>query len=373
MTKFSSTVQFTDVASGVSRGDLPLPVVSDNASFNYFQTSKQLRYCDGGKYLLIFDFYDKLYAVDTRTSTIRASWNLRSVLGDPTGSEEFGMDCAGQSSLVALRLDSQQNSSVRLIDLEKKDVVVDLTKSFNEEAGYTVAISPDGTHVALQFSGVDCHPDGSEMDRSKVAIQVVDTQGGGSVTLCFPNPDFPTPPWDNQFAKLAIRFAGNDGLLMGKVLSGAGGEGWVQEPFPRLRTVEYMDLRAGVPAKTLAIPGLQTYRFFGSSADGNEVFSYTGEEKFCSGCNDGHGEMRVKEARFTIWNPRTGKILVQSAALPVPHQGCPFITLGSCEAYDQLPYLEMSQGGHAVLAFGAGGASGCQTNGNCGSMRVYSW
>ena len=95
----------------------------------------------------------------------------------------------------------------------------------------------------------------------------------------------------------------------------------------------------------------ETYRTFGASADGNVVFAYTGDESYCGLCNSRNGELKVHNARFAVWDRASGNVIARSPSLRVEVHSCPWLSLGACESYQQVPELQMSANGRSILAF----------------------
>jgi hypothetical protein len=85
------------------------------------------------------------------------------------------------------------------------------------------------------------------------------------------------------------------------------------------------------------------------------VFGYTGVESYCDSCNGGSGELKIGDARFTVWDHASGRAVARSPKLKVASHSCPWIQImGSCTEYEQAPELQMSANGNAVLAFWRG-------------------
>jgi hypothetical protein len=346
----SDMIEVRDVQSGREAGVVALPTMNWEKRTQFYM-SPTLKYCDGGKYLLAFNGPDTLYVIDARSFQIHASIlvsELRLRLGNETTGlrfadipmlSEVAMDCSAGSAVAALGVWADMGVvSLKLFDLDKGSETADLGGIFqgrNERyTGDGMAISPDGSKLALgawRFNG-----EGS-------VVELVDTRTRGFLkTLVLE---------DKTREEHQLTFAGD-----GAVVAGASERqpNWFK-PAPHGRTIRVWDFGGNGTVRTLGWPGTETYRSFGGSASGEVVFGYTGVESYCDSCNGGSGELKIGDARFTVWDRASWRAVARSPKLRVASHSCPWIQImGSCTEFELAPELRMSANGKAILAFWPG-------------------
>jgi hypothetical protein len=231
--------------------------------------------------------------------------------------------------------------SIKLIDLETGEEVNDLGGDYrnlnfkgsgHRYLGDGVAISPNGSKVAVKFS-----------KSGTSGADVLDSHSGQLIKTVELDDDYKV---DHKLA-----FAGESALLIGEPSCQPNMTCDPGSP-PGIRKVRVWDFGNTGAVSLLGWPGNQTYRYFGSSADGKVVFAYSGKERFCGSCNSKAGELKVDNARFTVWDRASGKVVALSPSLRVENHPCPLIfILGTCKSYQQAPELQMSSDGRSILAY----------------------
>lgn len=112
-------------------------------------------------------------------------------------------------------------------------------------------------------------------------------------------------------------------------------------------TVRLFDINSGRMIREFGARGMVTGPPIAASADGTRLLSYTGEESTTE-----HGR-QIKIARFTVWDSTTGKIVAQSAALPVLKTADAESLLGDLMPWAPTkswnPDIQMNQAGSAAL------------------------
>lgn len=345
-------VEVRNVASDQQVANVVVPRGIDHPGGGQFYISPRLRFCDNGKYLAGYAPTDRLFVYDAGTMQLRSQVYLSTlrftkddgIEGTPGAGILLPMvefDCAASSSIAVLGFWGDLGvDAIKLIDLETGEEVNDLGGAYrnltfkgfyHRYLGDGLAISPDGSEVAVKFS----------MSGSS-GVDVVDAKSGQlmkSVEL-----------GDSFRVAHKLAFAGESALMIGEP---ACQPNMTCEPAspPGIRKVRVWDFGNTGAVSLLGWPGNQTYRFFGSSADGKVLFAYSGKERFCKSCNSKAGEIEVDNARFTVWDRAQGKVVALSPSLRVETHTCPWLTFGACESYQQAPELEMSSDGRSILAF----------------------
>ena len=114
------------------------------------------------------------------------------------------------------------------------------------------------------------------------------------------------------------------------------------------------------------------YRNLGASATGDVVFGYTGAESYCKSCRNGFGDIQIDEARFTVWNRRSGQVVARSPKLEAERAPCMLVQIGaSCDEDEHVPELQMSANGKAVLAFWTGRFPPRDDGAEASKLEVY--
>ncbi|MGA7351644.1 MAG: hypothetical protein WBX06_10840, partial [Acidobacteriaceae bacterium] len=204
----------------------------------------------------------------------------------------------------------------------------------HEYQGDGLAISPDGSRVAIgvwQFGEVN-----------GFAVDVMDVQRRQLDKTVFLR--------DGNRTEHRLAFAGEGALVIGEPECQPNGKCDTRS-MPNNRKLRLWDFATTGSVRKLGPQFNETYRTFGASADGNVVFAYTGDESYCGLCNSRNGELKVHNARFTVWDRASGNVIARSPGLRVEVHSCPWLSLGACESYQQVPELQMSANGRSILAF----------------------
>jgi len=345
-------VEVRSVASGQQIANVVVPRGTDRTGSGQFYIRPRLRFCDNGKYLAGYAPTDRLFVYDAGTLQLRSQIYLSTlrftkddgIEGTPGAGILVPMvefDCAQSSSIAVLGFWGDLGVvAIKLIDLETGQEVNDLGGTYrnlnikgfyHRYLGDGLAISPDGSKVAVKFS-----------QSGSSGVDVVDAKSGQLMKT--------VELGDNFRVDHKLAFAGESALMIGEPACQPNMTCDPASP-PSIRKVRLWDFGNTGAVSLLGWPGNQTYRFFGSSADGKVVFAYSGKERFCRSCNSKAGEVRVDNARFTVWDRAQGKVVALSPSLRVETHTCPWLTFGACESYQQAPELEMSSDGRSILAF----------------------
>jgi hypothetical protein len=351
-------IDVRDVQSEQQISSLTMPRAAAERNKTGYDMSPKLRFCDGGKYLVAFAPPDRLYMADTRTFTLRDPINfydLRLTPGGegpnsldgpiPEGPAQF--DCAASGGVFVLGFSFGDATAIKLFDLDTGKELTDLGGMFK-------GLFFKGLSQAYQGDGLAISPDGSKVafgvwqwgEVGGFAVDVVTTEHGQLLKTLFLG--------DNFRSEHQLAFAGEGTVIIGEPEC----DGDVKcdpRSLPRNRKLRLWDFATTGAVRNLSQPFHETYRTFGASADGSVVFAYTGDESYCRLCNSHNGELKVHNARFTVWDRASRKVVARSPSLRVENHPCPWlIFMGSCTSYQQVPEMQMSANGKSILAFWPG-------------------
>jgi hypothetical protein len=343
----ADSIEIHDVPSNATVKTLSLPRVDWTHAARQFSLSRDLNYCDRGKYLLAFTGPDILEIVDSQTFQIRHSLVFSQLSTHFSGAgkarrfddinflTDVSIACAASEGRAVLAFYGDNVASFKLIDLDRGQEIEDLVDDFHGRArGRGLAISPDGSKVA-RVSWTPGNDNGTQ-------AEIVDVRTGSALRKTLELGGAMEPEYD-------LVFAGEDALVVAEAECQPGPD-CETHSIPHARDLRVWFFAGDGGVRTLGWPGQETYRSFGASADGNRLFAYSGTEKRCASCNEGAGELKIDNARFTVWDRASGRVLVRSPTLKVETYTCGF-HLGSCENYQQAPELQMSGDGKSLLAF----------------------
>jgi hypothetical protein len=345
-------VDVRNVQSGQQVAKLTIPQAIAGLNKEGYLSSRRLSFCDGGEYLVAFAVPDRMYVADTHPFKLRDPISLFALrvtaAGDPghhttvdtpvpEGNVEF--DCAASSGVAVLGFSADLGVvAIKLIDLDSGKEIADLGGTlkgrYESYQGDGLAISPDGSKVAMVvwLFGDDGGPTVNLVDaRSQQVVKSLHLGDGFKI--------------DHKLA-----FAGEGTLIIGEPECQRNGKCDARS-LPSNRKLRLWDFGGSGAVRMMGAPGSETYRSFGASADGDVVFAYTGDESYCGFCNSRNGELKIHNARFTVWNRASGEVAARSPSLRVETHSCPWLMImGSCESYQQVPEMEMSANGKAILA-----------------------
>jgi hypothetical protein len=351
----TEVIEVRDVQSGREVSTFSLPAMDWTQKKAQYYVAPSLRYCDGGKYLLAYNGPDTLYVLDAssfhRHATIVLSELRLRLVRETKGTpfpevnlySQVAVDCSASSPIAALGVWADLGVvSLKLFDLDKGVETADLGGIFegrNERyTGDGLAISPDGSKLALGTW---------EFDKGVGStVEVVATRTRAFLKKL--------PLGDAFMREHQLAFAGEGALVVGEPECQPNGKCDTRQ-LPRGRTLRVWDFGRNGAVRTLGWPEAETYRYFGASATGDVVFGYTGAESYCNSCNGGNGELKVNDARFTVWDRDSGRVVARSPRLKAEQPKCPWTQLmGSCAEDEQAPELQLSANGKAVLVFWKG-------------------
>ncbi len=350
---------FLDSRTGATTGTLsapPLAVVTppQKVALLPFPTPA---YCDHGKYFYAPFLMGSVSFYDAHSLKLSQSFSLDQLLLENqqfpyTAQKAFQgqqvvFQCANDTPISVFIFTDSNGFQVRVFDLDKMEIVGSIANQQNPlqykplELGTpgATALSSDGSLLAVQSESESGWPPDS-------SVSIVDVTTGRVLhTLNFKQ--------GGRF-HWELAFAGDDALVTGEwqrcqILNDSCNQ------MPAHRGLQIWNFGTDGSTMSLSNFGMETYGSLGASADGSRIFSYTGLESWCAHCDWWSGNLRIKDARFVVWDRKSGKPIYRSPQIPAYHYTCPLIPFtimgGGCYSNSAAPNIAMSADGNAVMAF----------------------
>jgi hypothetical protein len=367
----SQGIEVRDVKSGREEGSTVLPTAGRMRGKRQYTALRRLRYCDGGKYLLAVTFPDMLFVIDAHTLQVHGSISMSDLQAFSAGPDprryadalflgRVDVDCSAESNVaVVVAWGDLDLLSVKLFNLDTVTEVTDLAsvlfKGHDRYSGNGLAISPDGTKIAM------------------VVHKLLGGRGGEVAELIGPSSRTIVGGLDLGEAFYDVHqlaFAGNGALMIGLRECELG---WSCRPqtIPKGQTLRVWQFAGDGRVQTLGWTDAEADRSFGASSNGDRVFAYTGIESFCKSCNTS-GELKIKDARFTVWDRSSGRPIARSPSLKIQMHPCPrFQLMGSCSEREDAPSIEMSENGKTILVFTPGILPAERNSTDTGEVNIF--
>lgn len=364
-------IEVRDVKSGREEGGTVLPTAGWMKGKRQYNALHRLRYCDDGKYLLAVIFPDMLLIIDAHTLQVHGSISMSDLQVFNAGTDprryadalflgRVDVDCSAESNIaVVVARGDLDLLSVKLFDLDTVTELTDLAsvlfKGHDRYSGDGLAISPDGTKIAMVVHKLLGRRGGEVAELIDSASRTI--VGGLDLGETF-------------YDVRQLAFAGNGALMIGLRECELG---WPCRPqtLPKGQTLRVWQFAGDGRVQTLGWIDAEVYRSFGASSNGDRVFAYTGIENFCKSCNKS-GELKIKDARFTVWDRASGKAIARSPSLRIRMHPCPrFQLMGSCSEREDAPSIEMSENGKTILVFTPGALPVLRNSTDMGEVNTF--
>jgi hypothetical protein len=360
------TLEIREVNSSKQIASIQLPVTPIP---NGPPAINQLRYCDRGNYLLAIGSDEKIYVVDTRTYQLHTTIDLNPFEYPPppevlanrkrlninytgrSGGLSFS-SCAANAPTAAFSIYYESGmGAIEIFNLDTGSQVAGLSYAPLLGGVEGVTVSPLGETIALlqigylqdgKSIGNDIH--GTDIQAESVTIIDLRTQGA-SRTIHVSSDNYPT-------SEHPIAYAGEKTVAVELLSVEPGVHTTSGEFYYHYRaSVHFFDIDSGSEVQMIADPNADDFNIWGMSANGRTMLAYSGKSYICTSCNKGTGQKEITDARFTLWDRESGKMIVQSPSLKVIHHECPWYRFTfSCTTSDETPVLALSQSGNAVIA-----------------------
>jgi hypothetical protein len=365
-------IEVRDARTGRDEGSTVLPTAAWMKGKRQYTSSRPLRYCDAGKYLLVLTFPDMLLVIDAHTLEVHGSIALSGLQVPNAGPEPrrfadafflggVDVDCSAESNVAVVVAHGDLDLlSIKLFDLDKVTELVDLAsvlrKEYDRYSGDGFALSPDGLKIAVvvnKFLG----------KKSGEFAELISTSNKtiiGTLRL-----------GESYYGVRQLAFAGNGALMLGLRECEPGGD-CRPRTTPNGQTLRVWQFAGDGKVQTFGWDGAEAYRSLGASSNGERVFAYTGIESFCKSCNNKTGELKIEDARFTVWDRTSGVVAARSPTLKIQMHLCPRLQfIGSCSEWENAPFIEMSEDGKSILVFTFGVYPPVRNSADFGEVNIF--
>ena len=284
-----------------------------------------LTYCDHGKYVLALLGGETFGVLDGDTLQLRSRIAFPADKQHPYKSAILSGSCAANASYAAFELAGPQRLGVtRVFDLSDGSHIAEIPEDLSRGRLMNLAMSPSGTAAAV-LVGNKVHPDSPPPAGFDLLILDLQTQR--------------VERWiqTGMAAKQAV-FVGDSAVAVVSDYRALDAD---------RSKVRLFDIQTGKMVREFGARGMVTGPPIAASADGTRLLSYTGEES-----NNEHGR-QIKIARFTVWDTGTGRIVAQSAALPILKTAVSSYMFGGLMPWSPTqswsPEIQLNQAGNAAI------------------------
>jgi hypothetical protein len=355
----TSHYMFLDSRTGATTGTLsapPLTVITSpqTVALTPFPAPA---YCDHGKYFYAPFSMGSVGFYDAHSLKLLQSFSLDQMLLENQQfpyadhrsfrSPQVVFQCASNTPISVFIFIDAKGYQVRIFDLDKMRIVGAITYQQNplqfQPMGFgtpgATSFSSDGSLLALQSESEDGWPPDSnvsivDVTTGRVLHTTIFKEGGAFF-------------WD-------LAFAGNDALVIGEWFRCQTYDDVCNQK-PAHRKLKVWNFGTDGSVASLGNFGMETYSSFGTSGDGSRIFSYAGLESWCIHCDWWGGNLRIKDARFVVWDRKSGNLIYRSPPVPTYRYTCPLIPFtimgGGCYSSPAAPNIAMSADGNAVMAY----------------------
>jgi hypothetical protein len=342
-------LEVRDVASFRTLATIPLATLPATP-LKMESVSPAVHFCNGGKSILVYEGAYTFSIIDARAYTQKASITVP-VTTYRSAESPLYVD----KPAVVLASSCAANAPVAAVELLFGPFGTGVTEAFDLDTGKQIA--EIGADVAFgSLMNIDISPAGAS-----AAILVERFQAGvlKSTYEALPHHyDLVILDLKTRTVRSRIRsdmdgshvaFVGED-----EVAVAGGGEADTPEktsgsaqkkPGREVPNIELFDIHTGAISHRFGDPRDGARTFVAASSDGRLLLGYTGKEWMYWERTAGY--LQIAQARFTIWDRHTGKMMAQSPGLQV------FTTdykmLDNSHTISWRPTLDFSQQGNAVL------------------------
>jgi hypothetical protein len=322
--KYENQLEVRDVATSAIRATVTLPTLEapdTNSGFSFLFHS-HIHYCDHGKYLIAYGGLGAVFVLDGQTyeQKYTISFNKDKY---PAGvnrgrghvSIALASACSANANIAAFELlfGPYGTGVTKVFNLDTGKQIEDIAEDISPGRLMNIDVSPSGASAAIAVERVSLDKPPAKNDD----LVILDLRSGTVSRRILTVIDLGQAVFVGESSVAA---SSCDQILKTK-------------PFILL-----FDIDTGAVTKRIGDPVNGAVGAIAASADGRFLLAYTGKEYYCKDCHtdeDDEGQLRIEDARFTIWDMLTGEAVVRS----------PHIPLGDYWR----PVFQISQSGNAVL------------------------
>lgn len=325
-------LEIRDVATAAIRTTVTLPTVKtpDSISGYSFLFQTRIHYCDHGKYILAYGDEGTFFVLDGHTYEQKFTFVFDKEKY-PAGVKKEGGSfsvvtasaCSANANIAAFELlfGPYGTGVTKVFDLDTGKQIEDIAEDISPGRLMSLDVSPSGTSAAIAVERVSLDKPPAKNDD----LVILDLQSGTVSRRILTGID----------VRQAV-FVGESSIAV------ASGDGVILKTKP---VVLLVDIHTGAVINRISDQANGANGAVAASADGRFLLAYTGKENHCEHCQikEHRGQLQIEDARFTIWDLSTGKVVVRSPNIPVAHGGILSFTIF------WRPVFQLSQSGNAVL------------------------
>ena len=331
-----SHLEVRDVLSRRVDASLNLLILPAGHRFAWSQAMSRVRYCDHGKYILIYGANGTFYVVDVMGYQIAATITVpvldSNVYATPV---VLAASCAAEADIAAIVVVARPGDkmaserSIRIFSLDTGKQQAEIRAGSDPSTITGVAVSSSGATVLVYAT---CINDRTCRVSSKIAV--LDTKTSESLRWI-----------DAEFRIGQAAFVGDSSIAV--AVAAASFQGAYPDP-----VIKIFDARTGVFERQIGDRMNAPHEIVEASADGRFLFAYTGKENHCEDCGENsRGHLVIPSAKFAVWDLTTGKIVAKSKIPVSTVNGLVPMLWGDPDGkHSERPRLQFSQSGNAVVS-----------------------
>jgi hypothetical protein len=329
---FPNRLEIHDVSSLKVIASVELPLIAERQYTAGGEPEAGVRYCDRGKYILIYGGGATFFVIDALSYRRSATLDLDFPKSGVTEASLIAGSCAAESNIAVIEVEAQivisqghydSFRAVRVFNLDSGRQIGEIPLGSRYFSWRGVEVSASGSH-ALIYLGDDnsSHPNIAILDiaSSKLSASIDTGFSGGQAT-----------------------FVGESSVAVVGTFSTRDDAHGV---------IKIFDTQTGALKREIGDGNNAPNAAAEASADGRLLFAYTGKENYCEDCDlHSRGHLQIENAQFTVWDLVTGKIAAKSPGIPFD-KGSDRVLIVFQDPIGRAstrPQFQFSQSGNAVL------------------------
>jgi hypothetical protein len=294
---FPNRLEIHDVSSLKVTASIGLPYVPEVRYMEGGEPESGVRYCDRGKYILIYGGGATFFVIDTLGYRRAATIALDIPKDEATEPSLIAGSCAAESNIAVIEVEAQivisrghydSLRTIKVFNLDSGSQIGEIPLGSRYVSWRGVGVSPSGSHALIYLGNDDSsHPNIAILDiaSSKLSASIDTGFSGGQAT-----------------------FVGESSVAVVGTFSTRDDAHGV---------IKIFDSQTGALKRETGDSNNAPNAAVEASADGRYLFAYTGKENHCEDCDlHSRGHLQIEHAQFTLWDLATGKIVVKSPGIP---------------------------------------------------------
>jgi hypothetical protein len=333
----SNRLEIHEVSSLRVDASVALPFIPEGRYMGGGEPESGVRYCDRGKYILIYGGNATFFVIDALGYRRAATIDLDIPQAEKTNATVIAGSCAAESNIAVIEVSPSQYdwvSTVRVFNLDSGRQIGEIPLSSGHVYWRGVDVSPSGSHALIYLGNAD-GPDTNiallDIGSSKLSASIDTGVSGGQATFV----------GESSVAVVGGYFRTSDAH----------------------EVVRIFDAQTGALTREIGDSKNAPKAAVEASMDGRFLFAYTGKEHECGTlCPIGYSSnLEITHAKFTVWDLIKGKVVAESPGIRTFTENDPlflFIRVPMLFG-DALsgrsswrPQFQFSQSGNAVLVTG---------------------